>query len=275
MQDEQGTIEKSEMPAGGPADAAYESFIGRWSRVVAAEFVHWLAVERHSAWLDVACGTGALSEAIAAHGAPRLVLGIDTWTEGLRFAYARLASAGTMLCAADAQLLPVEDAAFDAAVSGLALNLVPDPAVALAAQRRAVRPGGTVAAYVWDFAGRMQIMRWFWDEAAAIDPAAREADQARRYPLARPESLAKLFAAAGLDGVAIRAIDTPAVFRDFDDYWSPILSGHGMLPGYCMSLPEAKRSALRERLRARLVPEADGRIRLVARAWAVRGTVPR
>jgi SAM-dependent methyltransferase len=171
----------------------------------------------------------------------------------------------------DARALPVPPAAFDATVSGLVLNFVPAPAAAVAEMARVTRPDGAVAAYVWDYAGEMQLMRHFWAAAAALDPAARELDEGRRFPLCRPAPLAALFGAAGLTAVAVRAIDVPTHFRDFDDYWTPFLGGQGPAPGYCLSLGEEQRARLRERLRAGLPVDPDGAIRLIARAWAVRG----
>jgi hypothetical protein len=116
-------------------------------------------------------------------------------------------------------------------------------------------------------------MRHFWDAAAALDPAARALDEGARFPLCRPEPLAELLRAAGLAAVYTRAIDVPTAFADFDDYWSPCLGGQGPATGYCAALPEERRAQLRERLRRVLPNGRDGRIALVARAWAVRGTV--
>jgi SAM-dependent methyltransferase len=174
----------------------------------------------------------------------------------------------------DARELPFEEEEFDAAVSGLALNFIPDPAKALSEMRRAVRRGGTVAAYVWDYSGEMQLMRRFWEAAAALDPTAEKLDEGHRFPICKPERLQTLFTRAGLGDVQDRAIDVPTVFRDFDDYWTPFLGGQGPAPGYCVSLSEDKRAALRERLRAELAAEADGSIHLTARAFAVRGRRP-
>ncbi|MGH2558512.1 MAG: methyltransferase domain-containing protein, partial [Thermomicrobiales bacterium] len=171
----------------------------------------------------------------------------------------------------DAQALPVAHGAFDAALSGLVLNFVPAKEKAVSEMRRAVRPGGTVAAYVWDYAGEMQLMRHFWDAAVALDQAARDLDEGRRFPMCKPEPLAELFDAAGLQSVETRTIDVPTVFRDFDDYWSPFRGGQGPAPGYAMSLSEERRAALRERIRAGLPSNPDGSIHLIARAWVVRG----
>ena len=127
--------------------------------------------------------------------------------------------------------------------------------------------------YVWDYAGEMQLMRHFWDAAVALDADARELDEGRRFPIADPGPLSELFRGAGLSRVETRAIDVATVFKDFDDYWSPFLGGQAPAPGYCMSLSEDRRAELRERIRADLPIGADGSIALIARAWAVRGTV--
>lgn len=257
------------------AGDAYEPYVGRWSRRVAAEFVDWLVVPEDARWLDVGCGTGALSEAILGGAAPREVVGVDPSEAFLGFARSRLGNAPVSLRAGDARALPVEDATFEVAVAGLVLNFVPEPAQALAEMRRSVRPGGTVAVYVWDYAGEMQLMRRFWDAAAALDPAAAELDEGRRFPICKPEELRTLFGQAGLVGIQDCAIDLPTVFRDFDDYWSPFLGGQGPAPGYCVSLPETEREALREKLRTELPVAPDGRIHLMARAFAIRGIRPR
>jgi SAM-dependent methyltransferase len=252
----------------------YERYVGRWSRLVARDFIAWLDPPPGLRWLDVGCGTGALSASLLAGAAPAAVTGIDPSAGFLELASSQLGDPRVRFEQRDAQALPLVDGAVDAAVSGLVLNFVPDPARAVAEMRRAVRPGGTVALYVWDYAGEMQLMRRFWDAAAALDPAARALDEGVRFPVCRADALVALLQGAGLEGVASRAIDVPTAFGGFDDYWTPFLGGQGPAPGYCMSLPEAQRAAVRERLRASLPFDAAGRIALSARAWAVRGTVP-
>jgi len=251
--------------------AGYERYIGRWSRPVAAAFLDWLSVPPGKAWLDVGCGTGALSQRIVEAAAPARVVGVDPSEGFVAHAAAHVVDARAQFHVGDAQALPVANGEFDAVVSGLVLNFVPDQAKAVAEMRRAARPGGTVAVYVWDYAGEMQLIRRFWDAAGALDPAARELDEALRFPRCRPEALRALFEGADLRDVATKAIDVPTVFADFDDYWSPFLGGQGPAPGYCMKLPEAAREALRDRLRASLPPARDGKIHLIARAWAARG----
>jgi SAM-dependent methyltransferase len=156
-------------------------------------------------------------------------------------------------------------------VSGLVLNFVARAETALAEMARVTRPGGTVAAYVWDYAEGMQLMRHFWDAAGVLDPKAKELDEARRFWLCKPEPLSWLFLSAGLEDVEVRAIEVPTYFRDFDDYWSPFLGGQGPAPSYAMSLSEERRSELRQRIRAGLPSDSEGGIPLSARAWAVRG----
>ena len=253
----------------------YEPYVGRWSRRVAQAFLDWLAVPQDRDWLDVGCGTGALSGTILERANPRSLTGVDASPGFVEYSKARLGSERARFEPGDAQALPLAAASVDAVVSGLVLNFVPQPARAVAEMRRVARPGGVIAAYVWDYAERMELMRCFWDAAVALDPAAQDLDEGSRFPICRPEPLAQLFAEAGLQRVETHAIDVPTVFRDFDDYWKPFLGGQGPAPGYALSLDEARRGALRERLHSRLPVSEDGSIQLVARAWAVRGEAAR
>ena len=252
---------------------AYEPFIGRWSRRIAPLFLKWLDAAPGGSWLDVGCGTGALSGAILERSAPRSVTGIDRSPGFVAYARQAVADRRAQFVAADAQALPLAEGRADAAVSALVLNFVPRPAQAVAAMARAVRPGGPVAAYVWDYAKGMQLLRAFWEAATALDPAAAALDEGVRFPLCAPEPLRALFEAAGLRAVAVQALDTPTDFNDFDDFWAPFLGGQGPAPTYVQGLGAEQRVALRERLRAALPAVPDGTLRLTARAWAVRGTV--
>jgi SAM-dependent methyltransferase len=253
---------------------AYEPYVGRWSRLVASELLDWLAVPPGGRWLDVGCGTGALSATILARARPSALTGLDASAEYVAHVAQGLPDGRADFRVGDAQELPFAPASFDAAVSGLVLNFLPRPERGLAEMVRVTRPGGTVGLYVWDYAGEMQLMRRFWDAAAALDPAAAELDEGRRFPLCRPAPLERLFREAGLADVAVRAIDVPTHFRDFDDYWSPFLGAQGPAPSYAMSLTEARRAELRERLRIGLPTAGDGSIHLTARAWAARGRSP-
>lgn len=249
---------------------AYEPYVGRWSRRVARKLLAWLALPPGGVWLDVGCGTGALSQTILDNAAPAAVQGIDAAEGFLAYARAKITDSRAAFRQGDAQSLPVESASYDAAVSGFMLNFVARPERAAAEMARAVRPGGVVAVYVWDYAYRMQFMRHFWNAAAAVDPGM-EADEGSRFPLCNPGPLADLFRGAGLDSVEVRPIDIWTVFKNFDDYWSPFLGGQGAAPAYLATLDGVKQAALRERLRAALPAAIDGSIPLMARAWAVRG----
>jgi hypothetical protein len=135
------------------------------------------------------------------------------------------------------------------------------------------KPGGKVAAYVWDYAGGMEVMRQFWDAAISISPHDRKLDQGKRFPICHPEPLKELFQDAGLTAVSVRAIDISAIFQNFEDYWTPFLVGIGSAPTYLASVDEGTKERIRQTLQARLVPEEDGTIPLTARAWAVQGMV--
>jgi SAM-dependent methyltransferase len=254
--------------------AAYEPFIGRWSRLVAAEFVAWLGQPPGLRWLDVGCGTGALTATVLRDAAPASVVGVDPTEAYVTHAAAHVADPRAEFRVGDARALPVTDGEFDVVVSGLVLNFVPDPAAAVAEIARAVRPGGTAAAYVWDYGpGGILLLRTFWDVAVALDPAAARLDEAARFPLCGEGALAEAFAACpGLDGVEARAITVPTMFRDFADYWTPFLGAQGPAPAYLASLDGSARDRLRDALRERLPADSDGGIALTARAWAVRAT---
>jgi SAM-dependent methyltransferase len=255
------------------AGSPYERYVGRWSRVVAREFVTWLGVPAGRTWGDVGCGTGALVESILALAAPASVLAIDRSAGFLAEARRAIPDQRVRFEAADAADLPWERAACDATVSGLVLNFVPDAPAMLREMVRVTRPDGKVAAYVWDYAGGMQMMRHFWDAALEVSPGDAALDQAERFPLCQPEPLAALFRDAGLHAVAVRPIDIPTVFQDFDEYWTPFLGKQGAAPTYLASLDHETRDRIREVLRARLTPAGDRTIALTARAWAVQGTL--
>jgi SAM-dependent methyltransferase len=254
---------------------AYEAYVGRWSRLVAGDFLRWLELPTGLRWLDVGCGTGALTATVVAQADPAEVTGIDPSEGFLAHARERVDDPRASFEVGDARALPVTDDSVDVLVSGLALNFVPDPVRAAAEFARVVRPGGVAAAYVWDYAEGMAMMRHFWSAAEALDPAAAELDEGRRFPLCRPAALHALWTDAGLEAVAVQPVVVPTVFADFGAYWTPFLGGQGAAPTYVASLTETDRAALRDRLSSCLPVEADGSVRLTARAWAVRGTAAR
>jgi SAM-dependent methyltransferase len=252
----------------------YEQYVGRWSRRVAPLFLSWLAIPAGRRWLDIGCGTGALSAAILDQCSPSSVVGVEPSEGFLEKAKAQLA--GRMqFHRGSAEKIPLDDACVDVTVSGLVLNFVSNAQAALAEMTRVTASGGTIAAYVWDYAGKMDLMRRFWDAALQLDPEAAKLDEGARFPVCRPEALTELFARAGLRGVEVTAIDIPTPFASFEEYWRPFLGGQGPAPAYAMALDETARTRLRERIRERMPVQADGSIALGARAWAVRGSLPR
>jgi SAM-dependent methyltransferase len=203
---------------------------------------------------------------------PRAVLGIDSSEGYIEFARKKVQDPRVSFRLGDAQVLAVKSAAYDVVVSGLVLNFIPKPSQALSEMIRVVRIGGTVAAYVWDYADQMQLMRYFWNSAVVLDgTAALALDEGQRFPLCQPEPLRQLFLTGKLGKVEVHVIDVPTIFHDFDDYWYPFLGGQGPAPSYTMSLSEERRVALREHIRLTLPISSDGSIHLIARAWAVRG----
>ena len=250
---------------------AYEAYMGRWSRPLARTFVAWLRPQPSGTWLEVGCGTGALTSTLCDLCEPASIVACDPSAPFIEHARENLADARASFVVAGAEALPRRDRGFDAVVSGLVLNFLPDPEAALAAVRERLRSGGTVAAYVWDYAEGMGFLRSFWEEAVTLDPRAAPLDEGRRFPLCRAPALDALFRAAGFVQVATGALEIATDFANFDDYWTPFLRGTGPAPAYVASLDPASRESLRERLRQRLHAENDERIRLRARAWAVRG----
>lgn len=250
---------------------SYEAYIGRWSRLTAVEFVKWLGLESGLNWLEVGCGTGALSQAVLDRMAPETLLGIDRSSVYASAARDRLAYGKARFAVGEAQALPVRAQQCDVAISALVLNFVPQPERMIQEMLRSLRPGGRLALYVWDYGGKMELIRYFWNAAVEVDRSAETLDEARRFPLCRPQALRNLLEKEGARDVEVEAIDVATRFRDFEDYWAPFLMGQGPGPGYVGSLKPGVREQLQERLRMSLPQEGDGSINLVARAWAVRG----
>jgi SAM-dependent methyltransferase len=255
--------------------ATYEAYMGRWSRPVAEAALAWLGLPPGLTWLDVGCGTGALTEAILEAAGPRQVLGVDPSAEFIATATEQITDPQVRckFAIGDACALPVPSDAYDVVIAGLVLHFVPDSQLAIREMVRAARRGGTVAAYIWDFAGERQFTRYFWRAAMALDPAATAQDPNRQFSLSHPEPLVALFVGAGLQAVAVEAVVVPTVFRDFDDFWQPhLLGGSSPAQRYVASLGDQEQAALRDQLRLILPMVDDGSIPLLGHTWAVRGT---
>jgi SAM-dependent methyltransferase len=252
---------------------AYERFMGRWSRRLAPVFLDFVGVQDGQSVLDVGSGTGSVAGAVLSTRQTSRVMGIDASADYIARAGERLQSERVTFEQGDAQRLRFPRASFDRTVSLLVLNFIPDAAAALHEMIRVTKPGGVVAAAVWDYGNGMEMLRFFWDEAIALDPSS-DGRHERHMPFSRQGELTRLWREGGLTDVHEVPLTIPLDFAAFDDYWKSFLGGQGPAGAYVSALPDDHRSQLEHRLRARLIGMAeDRRIHLNARAWAVKGTV--
>ena len=219
---------------------AYERYMGRWSRQLAPRLLQWLDVPPARRWLDVGCGTGARCTAILDIAAPSALAGVDPSEGFLATAKSRL-PAHVDLRRAAAGALPLADASVDVTVSALVLNFVPDAPAALREMARVTARGGLVAACVWSYADKMEMIRTYWDAASRLGLLSPGQDQAERFPICHPDALASAFSGAGLQQVDVAALEITMHFADFADYWEPFLGGQGPAPAHAMSLSESAR----------------------------------
>ena len=249
--------------------AAYEQFMGVWSRLAGEEFLRWLAPEANARWADVGCGNGAFTALLLERCAAAEVQGIDPSEEQIAFARTRFAGAAARFQRGDAMALPWGDAAFDAAVMALVIFFVPDPPRSVAEMVRVVRPGGSVSAYAWDLLGGGFPYAMLQEEMAAIGspPAWPPSAEASRL-----ETMRSLWHGAGLVDVQTHVITVERTYADFESFWTIARSGP-RLSAAIAGMDDGKRDLFRARLRERLAADAHGRITCSARANAVRGRV--
>lgn len=257
------------------AGSTYELFMGRWSRELAREFVSWLSAPPGLHWLDVGCGTGALTDAICSSAQPQTVTACDPARPFVEYARGHSRDARVSFVVADAETFPLRPDGYESIASLLALNFFPNPDAALARMREAARPDSVISACVWDYRGGMQFLRYFWDAAVALDSTASRYDEGVRFPICQPEELRALFRRAGLADIRCEAIDIVTEFAGFTDYWQPFLGGTGPGPSFVASLEAVERDRLCRKLESVLPVGPDGGLPLRARAWAVRGVTPR
>jgi SAM-dependent methyltransferase len=245
--------------------------VGRWSRVIAPSFLQWLAVPAGARWLDVGCGTGALTNAIIGEAQPSSLSCVDSSAPYLAHATAGRWDERVTFDTGDATALPYSDRAFDAVVSGLLLNFV-DADASVAEQRRVVRDKGLVGAYVWDYAGEYELVRYFWDSAAAVDPAAAAHDPGLRFPLCEPHALAALFRRHGLRNISTTRLIGIASFANFLEYWQTLDVRQGSLAEYLSAIDATTRGAIRSRLEEAVPRRPSGGLQLKLSAVAVVGS---
>ncbi len=256
------------------AGDSYEAYMGRWSRQIAPRFLDWLGAKANLDWLEIGCGSGALSATILDRCNPKGLISIDPSEGFVSTAQKNVPDERAEFRVGDAQELALESASRDVIASALVLNFVPDKEMALAEMKRVARPGGMIGFYVWDYpGGGMELMRTFWNAATALDPGASEFNEDGRFPFCTPDGLIDLVSGAGLPSVECAPIEVPTVFRDFEDYWHPFTLGAGPAPGYCVNLDPGARKRLKDKLSDSLPRRDDGSIALKARAWAIKAMI--
>jgi SAM-dependent methyltransferase len=254
---------------------AYETFMGRWSRALAPLLVEFAGIPDGALVLDLGCGTGALASSIAAANARCRVIAIDPSLEYVEHARRANTCPGRVeFQTGDAQQLQFPDGTFDCCVSSLVFNFIPDQPKALNEAVRVTKPGGRIAAAVWDYGDGMEMLRVFWDAVMARDPAVAARDE-RRMPLCRSGALHKLWTNAGLAEVSETWLEITMQFDSFPDFWDPFLLGQGPAGVYVQNLGPVARQDLRDEVKRRLgLLSESAPFELPARACAVRGSVP-
>jgi SAM-dependent methyltransferase len=245
--------------------------MGRWSRQLARVFIAWLRPEPAGHWLEVGCGTGALTAAITSLTRPESVVACDPSESFIDHARAQVVGPCRFEVISVSGPLPARADGFDAIVSGLVLNFITEPASALRAMRERARTGGTVSAYVWDYVQGLEFLRYFWEEAARLNPGAAAVDERRRFETWQAPRLESLFRDAELVNVQTGVLEMSTDFADFSDFWQPFLGGSGPAPSYVAALAPEPRERLRAALERQLPRGDDGQIRLRARALVARG----
>lgn len=247
----------------------YEAFMGRWSSLMSERMLTWVDPVRDRSWLDVGCGTGALSDMILRNCGPLELTAVDLSDGFVEMAQKRLGA--TIRChVGDANNLKFADSSFDYVVSGLILNFIPQPETALREMKRVVTDNGTIATYIWDYAGKMEFLRYFWDGVVELDPGATEKHEAIRFSTFDENQIRTFFSEAELPEPSISKLEIETCFKNFDDYWAPFLGGQGPGPTYVQSLSDSKVSILAATVKEKLPLESDGSIHLIARVWAAK-----
>jgi SAM-dependent methyltransferase len=251
--------------------AAYQRMMGRWSALAGEVFLDWLARPKGLRWLDVGCGTGAFTELLVANCAPAEVQALDPSASQIAYARTRPGVSLAHFRQGDAQALPFADDSFDVAVMALVISFVPDPAKAVAEMARTVRPGGWVAAYMWDLPGGGQPGQPIF---AAMRSMGLTPGMPPSSAASRQDDMRALWGEAGLESIDTRPIDVPITYPNFDDFWESN-SVVGPVGQAIRVMSPSARERLKTHLRGQLPKDPDGRISYAAHANAVKGQVPR
>jgi ubiquinone/menaquinone biosynthesis C-methylase UbiE len=256
--------------------AGYEQLMGRWSRLLASPFIAFAGISDGERILDVGCGTGSLTFALAQRPTLTEIAAVDISPVFVEEVQRRSKDARINVQQADACALPFEEHRFDRALALLVLHFIPEPQKAVAEMRRVTRPGGTVAAAVWDHLGGLPAMRMIWDSISSTSEKARAA--AGRYfwqPMMQPDEMKQCFLAAGLRDVEQQSLLIRMNYQSFEDYWTPLAAGEGPIGRYISTLDPAERAELESSVRlAYESGRPDGPRSFAAVAWACRGTAP-
>jgi SAM-dependent methyltransferase len=256
------------------ASAGYERFMGRWSRLLAPAYIAFAGVKDGDRVLDVGTGTGSLAATLEAIMPSGEIVGVDPSEAFIAYAQKNAKSPRAHFEVGDAQAIKFNDASFDNTLALLVMNFVPDQRKAVNEMRRVTRPGGLVSACVWDYDRGMQTLRFFWDEAVALDPAIEPKDE-RHMKLSHQGELGDLWRQAGLINIKEEPLTIDQAYSSFNDYWEPFTKGAGPGGAYVVSLSQERREQLEARIRKRLLADrGDGPFKLTATAWCVRGQVP-
>lgn len=249
---------------------AYDLYVGRWSRRIAGDFMQWLQPQANLSWLEVGCGTGALTTEILNSARPLRILAIDKSGAYLTKARSYISSPRVSFSKTDLSALDA-GAEFDYITSGLVLNFLSDVEEKLKCMKQYLRPGGSISAFVWDYAGHYQPMRIFWDSVKQLYKEAERFDAGIKYPLCSESNLTALFRSVDLSNIRFTKIEKIATFRDFDDYWLPIASAQGSVTEFLDTLNEGKKNDLKALVKSRLPMSLNGEIKLILSALAIEG----
>jgi len=256
--------------------AAYDHYMGRWSRRLAPLFLDFAGSAAGERVLDVGCGTGSLSLALVERASVAAIEAIDFEPDFVTSLQTKIGTKPITARQGDACSLPFADAAFDRALSLLVLHFVSDAQQAAHEMRRVVRPGGVVAVAVWDTYGGMPSQRLFWDTITAIEPSlgARRAATMFR-PATQAGDLPALLGRAGLTDIRESLLTIRMEFADFEDYWQPLMTGQGNLAELVDGLAAPTRVRVIEAVRAAFLSgRPDGPRNFASVAWAARGVAP-